>query len=264
MDCSFLGYRSAQACMKLIDYSTGVAVRFCNAYACSSLIQGRLANTPCINDTYSKFQQYGYTYAQLQGINYSPNYASYLSLCCCSGDGCNSGETIKIIEKDNNSAIQNLTDEIGYRIKALNSDINLFNKDFQALYASIENSAKEYLDNIKKIGVELEKSQLIVKSNNTYKKYTLNEIEQNTQIDLGNYTSEIGGWVEEQINSHTTEDGTSRDKAQICKSLQEKFQIKYGGRWACFFSQFYSFQHDGFLMSVSFNDDMDKMIIFRE
>jgi hypothetical protein len=125
------------------------------------MIQGRLANTPCINDTYRNFNNYGFTYQPQQGIIYSPQYASSLALCCCSGDGCNSGETIKSLEKEINSAIQNLTDETEYRIKALSSNISLVSKDLQALSASIENTAKEYLDNIKKIRVKLEKSQLI-------------------------------------------------------------------------------------------------------
>uniref|UniRef100_A0A914C323 Uncharacterized protein n=1 Tax=Acrobeloides nanus TaxID=290746 RepID=A0A914C323_9BILA len=189
-------------------------------------------------------------------------------------------ETIGSLEEEKNSAIQNLTDDTEYRIKVLSSDIFTFSNDLQNLYDSIKNhtspggelaSAKEYLEHIEQIGVKLEECQLIGdelmecknKTRNNFKKYNLSEIEQNIRLVAGNYTPEIGRWIEEQINLHTTDDGTSRDKAQICKSLSEKFKLNDGGYWTCFFSHFYAFYYRGFYMTVTFKDDKDMMIIYK-
>uniref|UniRef100_A0A914C309 Uncharacterized protein n=1 Tax=Acrobeloides nanus TaxID=290746 RepID=A0A914C309_9BILA len=189
-------------------------------------------------------------------------------------------EAIESIEEEKNSAIQNLTDNTEISIKVLSKDLSTFSNDLQNLYDSIENhtspggelaSAKEYLDHIKQIGVKLEECQLVGdelmecknESRNNFKKYTLSEFEQNIRV-VGNYTPEFGKLVEEQINFHTTDDGATRDKGKICMTLREKLKLKYGGYWTCFFSHFSAFSHGGFYMKVTFNDDKDVMIIYKE
>uniref|UniRef100_A0A914ECX0 Uncharacterized protein n=1 Tax=Acrobeloides nanus TaxID=290746 RepID=A0A914ECX0_9BILA len=62
------------SCMKMTDYASGASVRFCNNYNCSQMLQGRLANMPCINDTYSNLNTAGFTYQSQLGVNYSPTF----------------------------------------------------------------------------------------------------------------------------------------------------------------------------------------------
>lgn len=89
----------------------------------------------------------------------------------------------------------------------------------------------------------------------------------NNKNDISqNIHESVKSFILDTINKHTSENGTTRDKTNICTDVRKKMIEFYGIDWACFFSHYYTFTASwDYTFTFDFTkDDGDKMVFYKE
>src|SRR3569623_419197 len=98
----------------------------------------------------------------------------------------------------------------------------------------------------------------------TYKDFTLREIQDSISQKQTNLSSsktqDAVSWLHEALKTHTSRDGSCRDRQEICKWISKKFEAKYGGYWSVVMGNFDSLARCAQRKHISFELDNNEHV----